>query len=199
MPDVHIGENAELYALGSLSDVERAQVDAHVANCAECLRRLGQAEETVLGLEREAVPHALPAGARAPELRYRPLVARWWYGAVAAAAALLLGYLLPHPIAQPTHDVAHVAMLHSHFNHSQFAGNGPLAKVLYARDRSWYYVIVEGSHTYSVEAVSPTGTRTLGTTAPRDGTSELFVSHTQRFDRIELREGTAVVESAQIR
>ncbi len=199
MRDVHIGDNAELYALGSLSDIERAQVEAHVENCADCLRRLGQAEETVLGLERETPPVPLPVDARAPEFHSRRPVARWWIGAVAAAAALIIGFLLPHPTSQPAGDVAHVAMLHSHFNHSQFAGNGPLAKVLYARDRSWYYVIVEGSHAYAVDGVNPTGTTTLGTTAPRNGTSELFVPHAQRYARIELREGTSVVESAQIR
>ncbi len=102
MRDVHIGENAELYALGSLGDLERAQVEAHVANCAECLRRVGEAEETVLGLERETAEVPLPSDVRAPEFRSRRPVARWWMGAVAAAAALIIGYLLPHPGLQPT-------------------------------------------------------------------------------------------------
>lgn len=199
MRDVHIGDNAELYALGSLDDVEREQVESHVANCADCLRRLGQAEETVLGLERETEAVPLPADARRPEFHSRRIRSQWWIGAVAAAAALIIGYLLPRPVSQPPRDVAQVAMLHSHFNHSQFAGNGPLAKVLYARDRSWYYVIVEGAHTYAVDGVSRTGTTALGTTAPHDGTSELYVPHAQQYSRIELRDGTQVVESAQIR
>jgi hypothetical protein len=198
MHDAHIGENAELYALGSLDDLERQRVEAHVANCADCLRRLGQAEETVLGLESETAPVPLPRDARAPEFRSRR-IAGWWLGAVAAAAALIIGYLLPHPVTQPTTDVAQVAMLHSHFNHSQFTGNGPLAKVLYARDRSWYYVVIEGSHQYSVTGVGAGGSATLGTTVPRNGTSELFVPHAQPFSRIELHGGGAVVESAQIR
>ena len=198
MRDTHIGDNAELYALGSLSDVERAQVEAHVANCEECLRRLGAAEETVLGLEQETPVQPLPAGARAPVFRSRRPLTRWWVG-VAAAAALIVGYLLPHPVSQPTRGVAQVAMLHSHFNHSQFAGSGPLAKVLYARDRSWYYIVVEGAHSYSVEGVNPAGTTALGTTVSGDGTSELFVPHAQRFERIDLRENSKVVESAQIR
>jgi hypothetical protein len=198
MHDAHIDENAELYALGSLDDLERQRVEAHVANCADCMRRLGEAEETILGLERETAPVPLPLNARAPEF-HAPRVARWWMGVVAAAAALIIGYILPHPTAQTLSDVPQVAMLHSHFNHSQFVGNGPLAKVLYSRDRSWYYVVVEGAHNFSVEGVGASGTATLGTTVPRDGTSELFVRPAQRFSRIELREGSQLVESAQIR
>lgn len=196
MHDVHIGENAELYALGSLDELERQRVESHVANCAECLRRLGQAEETVLDLERETAEVPLPAGSRAPQfVSRRP--ARWWTGLVAAAAALLIGYLLPHP--QPVSDTVQIAMLHSHFNHSQFVGHGPLAKVLYARDRSWYYIVVEGSRTYAVDGVGPTGTTALGTTTRRDGASELFVAHAPQFAQVQLRDGTEVVETAKIR
>ena len=198
MSDAHIGDNAELYALGSLVDLDRQRVEAHVANCEDCLRRLGQAEETVLGLENETPEVPLPADAQAPEFR-ASRIPRWWLEAVAVAAALVIGFLLPRPVASPTHGAAQVAMLHSHFNHSQFVGNGPLAKVLYSRDRSWFYVVVEGSHTYTVTGVSPKGTTQLGTTEPRDGTSELFVRHTERFSRIELNDGTQIVESAQIR
>ncbi len=197
MRDAHIGENAELYALGSLGDIERAQVEAHVANCAECLRRLGQAEETVLGLEQETPEVPLPQNARAPQFAARRN-APWWIAAVAAAAALIAGYLLPHP--QPSPDTAQLAMLHSHFNHAQFVGNGPLAKVIYARDRSWYYVVVEGAHAYTVDGVGATGTTVLGTTTPHAGINDLFVPHASRFEVIELREGTAtVIERAQIR
>lgn len=196
MRDTHVGENAELYALGLLNDIERAQVEAHVANCAECLRRLGQAEETVLDLERETPAVPLPPNARAPQFvsRRNP---PWWIGAVAAAAALIFGYLLPHPQAAPV--TAQLAMLHSHFNHAQFQGNGPLAKVLYARDGSWYYVVVEGSHAYTIDGISSSGTTVLGTTKPGNGTSEFFAPHTQRFDIIELTQGSTVVERAQTR
>ncbi|MBV8638284.1 MAG: zf-HC2 domain-containing protein [Candidatus Eremiobacteraeota bacterium] len=197
MNDSHIGENAELYAVGSLDELERQRVEAHVANCADCLRRLGQAEETVLGLERETQAAPLPADARAPQF-IAPRRAVWWLGALAAAAALIIGYLLPHP-PTASNGPAQVAMLHSHFNHAQFTGAGPLAKVIYARDRSWYYVIVEGSHAYSVEGVGTSGTIDLGSVTTRDGTSELFVPHARRFERIELRDGPNVVETAQIR
>ncbi len=196
MNDAHIGENAELYAIGSLDELERQRVDAHVANCADCLRRLGQAEETVLGLERETQAAPVAAGTRAPQFRTWRL-SGWWMGVVGAAAALVIGYFLPH--RAPPYDVAQVAMLHSHFNHAQFVGHGPLAKVIYARDRSWYYVVVEGSHTYDVEGVGAGARIPLGALAPRTGTSELFVRRMPRLDRIELRDGSTVIETAEIR
>ena len=50
--DVHVGEAAELYALGALDEREQAGLEAHIAHCAQCLRRVGEAEETLLALER---------------------------------------------------------------------------------------------------------------------------------------------------
>ncbi|MBV8343959.1 MAG: zf-HC2 domain-containing protein, partial [Candidatus Eremiobacteraeota bacterium] len=50
-PEFHIGDSAELYAAGALDERERAEIDAHVAECRDCLRRLGEAEETILTLE----------------------------------------------------------------------------------------------------------------------------------------------------
>jgi hypothetical protein len=47
-----------------------------------------------------------------------------------------------------------LAIATSHFNHSQFTGpSGPRAKVLYARDYSWYYVVVTGGHSYAVYGI----------------------------------------------
>jgi len=43
----HIGELAELYALSSLDDRERAVVERHVQGCLECADRIRDAEETV--------------------------------------------------------------------------------------------------------------------------------------------------------
>ena len=43
----HIGELAELYALGSLDDRARSVVERHVQSCLECANRIRDAEETV--------------------------------------------------------------------------------------------------------------------------------------------------------
>ncbi|HEX3457596.1 MAG TPA: hypothetical protein VHR97_06525 [Candidatus Baltobacteraceae bacterium] len=43
----HIGELAELYALGSLEAGERASVERHIIGCIECADRVRDAEETI--------------------------------------------------------------------------------------------------------------------------------------------------------
>lgn len=195
MSDGHIGDSAELYTLGLLDEAGRRRVEQHIVSCDPCLRRVGEAEETVATLAPDtgqAIPDDVP-----PRFERRSGASRWWI-AVAAAAALLVGYLAPHASTQPP-PVA-LAMIHSHFNHAQFSGNGPAAKVLYARDGSWYYVLVEGTHRYGVTGISAAGMMSLGTTSPADGTSQLYVDTAkQHFESIELREGSATVETAQIR
>jgi len=195
--DNHIGENAELYAVGALSEDERGAVDAHAAHCPDCLRRLGEAEETVLALEGGLVARS---SQRRPQRR-APIVrgAVSWWAIPAIAAALIVGMLIPRPA--PQQNPAMLAMIHSHFSHAQFIGGAaaPDAKVLYARDRSWYYVIVEGTHRFGVFGRHGGRFAMLGATRPVRGTSELFARPGENFDHLELREGNAVVESASIR
>ena len=63
MRDDHIGENAELYALGELDELEAARVERHARTCAACSSRLGDAEATVLQLvEAGGVTTAVPEG-----------------------------------------------------------------------------------------------------------------------------------------
>ncbi|HEX3670689.1 MAG TPA: hypothetical protein VHT92_03185 [Candidatus Cybelea sp.] len=196
-PDAHLGEAAELYAIGALDAAERTAADAHIARCIECARRVGEAEETVLALERDVHVDPLAAAVAVPLRLRRREVPAWWV-AVAAAAALIAGTLLPGLFAQ--RDTATLAMVHSHFNHAQFSGpNAPPAKVIYARDRSWYYVIVEGSHRYDVYGLHDGQSVSLGTTQPKGATSELFWQRREQFDRIELRGDGKAIETASIR
>jgi len=194
-PDQHIGESAELYALGALDSAERAVVDAHIAHCAQCLRRVGEAEETVLALERASIADRARAGARAP-LRFarRSVV---WLLPLAAAAAFILGLLFPR--AAPQRDIATLAMIGSHFSHAQFVGSGPPAKVIYARDRSWYYVIVASRARYAVVGIRHGSSIPLGRTQPSGATSALFSRPHAAFELLELREGSTVVGRASIR
>lgn len=191
----HIGEAAELYAIGALDAAEHAAVDAHIAHCTECMRRVGEAEETVLALERANFVEGTAPGVRAPQPFSRRSVT--WILPLAAAAAFILGVLFPRPAAQ--NDVATLAMIGSHFSHAQFAGSGPAAKVLYARDRSWYYVIVVGNQRYGVYGVRDGTSVRLGATEPRGKTSELFARASARYDRIELRDGRTAIDTATIR
>ncbi len=43
----HIGELAELHALGSLEAGERARVERHIQACLECANRIRDAEDTL--------------------------------------------------------------------------------------------------------------------------------------------------------
>lgn len=195
--NAHIGDNAELYAAGALDARERAAVEAHVVRCGECMRRLGEAEETVLALERDVRVDPLAFAIAAPLRLRRREVPAWWLP-VAAAAALVVGAFLPSLFAQ--REPASLAMIHSHFNHAQFSGrNAPPAKVIYARDRSWFYVIVEGSHRYAVYGIAGGTSVNLGTTSPRGATSELFSNAQSDYERIELRDDARVIETASIR
>jgi hypothetical protein len=195
--NLHVGEAAELYALGALDAREQAEVEAHIAGCAECLRRVGEAEETLLALERGSKAVAAPRSRGNVLPMARPRRTFTWWVPAAIAAAFILGWLIPRSASQP--GVATLAMINSHFSHAQFSGGGPPAKVIYARDRSWYYVIVSGSRRFDVYGIRATQSTLLGTTSPRSETSELFVRGQPRFERVDLRDGTALVESASIR
>lgn len=194
-PEAHIGDLAELYAAGALDERERARVEAHLSRCSECLRRTAEAEEVVLMLERRfKIPEDFKSATR-PLALARPANRLWTIAAV--AAALVVGFLIPHP--QSRQSLATLAMIQSHFSHAQFSGSGPAAKVLYARDRSWYYFIVQGSHRYDVYGLREGQAAFLGSTQPADSTSDLFVRSAQRFDAVELRANGAAFERAAVR
>lgn len=191
----HVDDLAAAYAAGALDETERAAVEAHARICAACLRAIGNAEETWLALESEVEPDLKYVAARRELPFERRGIAPWWLPAV-AAAALIAGFLLPHwPVRQ---SPATLAMIQSHFSHAQFDGTPP-AKVIYARDRSWYYVLVQGSRPYAVYGLRGATARALGTTQQRGNTSELFAPVHTAYDRLELRDGLTTVETAQIR
>jgi anti-sigma factor RsiW len=213
--DEHIGELAELYALGVLEPEERGPVDAHVAVCALCARALGAAESTIAALDETFIPQLEPPGrlgsriaasaqtvtAPAPR-REQPRAsrtARPAAGFLATAAALLLaagigGGVLVERSAdgrQAARDSAILATIaSSHFNHASLTPRDPAApvsKVLYARDGAWYYVVVD-SATCACRVVASTasGERDLGEPEVRGSTATLFVRNLPRPRSLEL-------------
>jgi hypothetical protein len=195
MNERHVGEDAELYALGVLSNAERLALEVHLRGCVQCMQRVGEAEETVLALERETVAVAPPLLLASFTPR-RHRVRAWWF-APALAAAFVIGILVPRGHAPQ--NPALLAIATSHFNHSQFTGGGPRAKVLYARDYSWYYVVVTGSRGFDVYGMRAGVATPLGSTHVNGDAGELFVKGSKRFDRIELRNRGRTVGSAAIR
>ncbi len=202
MHDAHVTESAELYALGLLDAREVADIDAHAATCAPCLRALGEAEETIAALERRYHEVAVPT---------RHIANRWRKYAV--AAALIVGLLPSIPLLftvkhanedASQRDVAALAMLHSHFIHAQFAPVDsqtavPLAKVIYPRDRSWIYVIVSGDARYRIRATCARAPVALGTTLPSATISELWTKTPPNCTSLELTNDNTVLERANLR
>ena len=205
MFELHIGDLAELYVLGELEVNERAAVEAHISSCMQCLRRVGEAEETLLALERGALAQPTPE-LLDRRMRFGATPARRYAAvALAAAAGLVLGILtmLPVTFRSQAQQPVLVAMIHSHFNHAQFAAvgstNAPAAKVIFARDRSWLFVVADGSQRFAVYAINGSAATRLGDLQPQGSTSSLYVAHAPTADAVELREGTRIVERAPLR
>ena len=146
----HFSEELELYALGMLEPAERAQIDAHVQDCAACCERLATAEATAaLLLDAEVTPLAAPVAPRASPLRAAMRGPRWSWGAAAGAAAALIIVLLGQrtfvlDAAIRSDDAQLARMVHSHFDHAQFVSphGTPLSvKVIYDRAGTWYDII----------------------------------------------------------
>ncbi|HET9394006.1 MAG TPA: zf-HC2 domain-containing protein [Candidatus Rubrimentiphilum sp.] len=205
---MHVDENAELYALGSLSDSERAAVDAHVATCASCAQRVGEAEEIVAALSaRElAVPAQLDRRMRAT---FAPRsLPRSFYSLV--AAALILGLLPSALLWQRDRDLSSIdgtrqqaasAMVHSHFLHAPFtsmAPGAPAAKAIFARTGAWLYVIATTNQDYTVVVNSGGTRRDLGVLKGTGTERELFVANPPRVKEVYLFDGARAVARATI-
>jgi hypothetical protein len=237
----HLGDDAELYALGSLESEERDAVDAHLAVCAECSQRVGAAEETVARLA-SVVPHIEPSpelGTRiraaaatlrsessslkrsvvsssgmrrsakhvAREQARRALLPVW----AAVAASLVLIVALGAALVQSgrlkdqlqADDLALVHVVYGHFQHAPLTRRIPsalaAAKVLYANDGSWLYVVVDrpAGDLHLVERVQGTD-RDAGTLARRGSVATLFVRAAGRPAAISLRAAGHIVATAQL-
>jgi hypothetical protein len=197
----HLGEDAELFALGVLDDDERARVEAHAAECVECSRRLGEAETVVAELASSYTGQgkvvALPQRARS----------RGWM-ATAAAFAVAIGVTIAslvqtqHLQARLSADDAILATIAtSHFNHTTFtkaAADGPTAKVINGRHGEWLYVIVDAPVSDMHVVANRAGTNVdLGTLQIHGRTSTLFKRDPGTLDRIDLQRNGSVIETAK--
>ena len=203
MFESHVGEDAELYALGQLDEAQRESFERHVSSCAECARRVGEAESTVLRL--------IEAGPVTSAATVRPFIARRssqnWRWAAAIAAAFVLG-LLPWLVTQRSSEqpapqqVAMTAMLNSHFQHSQFVSDepgAPAAKVIFGRSGGWIYVLAgAGNAQLSIVTVANASMVTVATLAPSTQTRSVFVPLNTRIDRVLLTENGRQIAHANV-
>lgn len=189
----HIGESAELYALGALGDDERSQVDAHVLQCDACAVRLGEAERTVAVME---------LGGAAAMTRVRA----WRFPGAVAAAAFALG-LLPsawfwsaqqRAIAYDAdRQSAVAAIVSSHFSHAPFqplVANAPKAKLLYARNGRWIYAVAQSGKPLLLKGQAEGRTVPLGTLRVSGDSAELFVRDAGSARSFVLNDGQRDVE-----
>ncbi len=153
--DRHLGDDAELYALGALDGDEIAAAERHLAACDACAAQVARARDVVAALAaplRAYPPPAIgfpPPAAVAPARAARP---RWdrRLAALAAVAVLGLGIAGWQDVVltrqRADADLALAAIVHGHFGHAGFtpgAPGAPAAKVLYARDGAWLYLVVD--------------------------------------------------------
>jgi len=209
----HLGEDAELYPLGILDDDAARNVERHVAFCSECAERVAQAEAVAASLA-AALPLATPSptlerrlreSAR-PQLGARKLSANVFRFAIAAAFVLaflglgLQTLLLRQRLA--AEDVALVTMVHSHFNHVSMnpeSANPVAAKILYARDGSWIYIIAD-KPVGALHAIARTtaGVADLGVLGSAGETATLLVHPRERIQSIVLQRAGTNVASAKL-
>lgn len=197
---MHEDELIELYALGSIDEREREAVEEHVAVCESCRARFLDAVDVVANLE-EAEMRA--QGVQSAVQR-TVLTLRRQFGALAAALVLVaagsIGYALierGHQPAVTSEPLA--AIVSSHFFHAAFASverGAPSAKVLYARDGSWLYVIANADASYRVVGTVDGTKMFVGTTESRNGESTLFVRPSRRYGALELTDGKSTLSRA---
>jgi len=155
----HLDDDAELYPLGVLDDVAARAVERHIASCRTCAERVTQA-----GLVAASLASTLPAAQPSPALarrlndavrpqtddgarRPKSMFAGFALAAAFALASIGLGWrMLDLHSRLAADDLALVTLVHSHFNHVSMtpeSANPVAAKVLYARDGSWVYIIAD--------------------------------------------------------
>jgi hypothetical protein len=204
----HVNEDAELYALGALGDLERARVERHVRTCDECAARVGEASSAILQLIESDASDRFPATTRVPHFSNAP---RAWIAALVAAAMIVA--FLPFGLmtmrssmeshrAQDGQQVALSAMLAGHFSHAPFVANAPGApdaKVVYAREGGWIYVIAAPGKNRLDIAIAHDGRRTIvASMPPNDAVRSSFVAVPGRPDAVELLDRGAVLASARL-
>ena len=209
----HLGENAELYPLGLLDDDATRDVERHIALCDACAERVAQAESTAASLA-AALPVASPSPAlerRLHEFARSQLGAAkarasiFRFALAAAVALIFLGLGWRTLVLQErlkTEDVALVTMVHSHFNHVSMSPESPnpvAAKILYARDGSWMYIIADkpGGSLHAI-AETARGTVDLGVLTSTGETASLLVRPSERIRSMLLQRAGTNVASAKL-
>jgi len=203
----HIDDSAALYALGSLDELERRRVDAHVATCPACAALLADAER--------AVTHAIEADPQydpSPALRARleasldaarpaariATVPRAWFAIAAAFAILALpvGFLMRGTMAPP----ADAQFADASFTMTATQSAARSAHVTYAKSGDFYAVMVRHPmRALRVAYVHPDGTmETIGTVEPHGDMGVAIMPIDHKMRELALVDGGTVVAEARL-
>ncbi len=199
----HLEELAELYALGSLTAEEEVRLNAHIATCEECRKRVNDAEKVVARVATEQAKSRMPGRPVAISRRPSPV----WRYAIGFAAGLILPLLLLVPPAlrarynaQESH-VAFSALVNSHFSHVAFVrrtADAPRAKLLYERTGAWLLVVALNSKSdLAVLLRSGHTVRAAGTIHANLPDAEVFVPEPGAVSEVLLARGGVVVGDAR--
>jgi hypothetical protein len=210
----HFSDEAAVYALGALSDEERAAIDAHVRTCSSCAALLGAAEQDVAlvaSMEPQREAPALLAGRLARTLDRKPLArSSVWQPLAALAAAFVIGLLpsayfwqqnqsLHAAMSAQTAAIQRVASMPHRMAHFRGMNDRGSASVMYAPDGSWYVVLVRDVSKSLQVAWMHDGEKTmLGTAQPHDGVAMLYLPQSHRMDQLALMDGTHTVAIADL-
>ncbi len=208
----HIGEDAELYALGMLSDFETAQIRQHIGACSACRTSVSRAADVIAALAAET-PQLEPGIALRARLlkdaglgtpKGRKTSWKWFaagaFAGIAAAALVFLPMRASQDRIAAQNDLAFSTLVGSHFNHVQFApatADAPRGKVLYGRHGEWVYVIVHAPRSGTeVALVRATGRTMLGSLLASGSNDTIFKANPGRFISIELVANGKVIAQA---
>jgi hypothetical protein len=209
----HLGEDAELYPLGILDDDAARDIERHIALCSACAQRVEQAQSAAASLA-AALPVVSPSPALERRLREsaraqlgaaKASASSFRFALAAAIALIFLGlgwqtFVLHQRLK--AEDVALVTMVHSHFNHVSMApesANPVAAKILYARDGSWIYIIADkpGGSLHAIVEIA-TGTVDLGALTSTGETASLLVHPRKRIRSVVLQRAGTNVAAARL-
>jgi hypothetical protein len=214
----HIDDLAELYALGSLDEFERARVERHIARCSTCAAQLRAAEETVAALAQAQTRelHEPPAQLRArldEALAVRKRAALTWHPFAAGIAAAVVLALIPTWVAvdrnsalvamrQDERAIARMAQAGTRIYDAQFVSPSkqPMnAKVLYGPHGDWYYIVVMHPHPgMQVAYVHGGKMEMLGTVAMHGESGTLYLPVNHKMEQLALVEGHTIVADAHL-
>ena len=216
MNDAHVGDYAALYALGTLSDAERARVDAHARHCDACARLIGAAESDVAAIVAAEGLLEAPQDLQArierslrgvTALAPRRERALW---PLAMAAALLVGFLpsmvfwqqeraMRETVALQNAAICRVTSGAHRTAAFRSSDAREVASVAYGADGSWYVVVVPNASKPMHVVWMHDGERTmLGMAMPHGDVATLYLPKSHRMDTLALMDGSRVVAQAQL-